>query len=149
MHLQQASLSGQRCHTGVSRGSPRPFSFLQTSLPGAYLQTKPQRKSITEHSRQGNLQTKCVAPNTQGVGRRVVGSVATAAFLTWALRSASAKSMKPADVQRRSKEEENAMFENREGEVCRLQALALSLCLKPCRLQHIMHVLRIICVKEI
>lgn len=117
MSMLQASLSGQRCHTGVSRGSPRPFSFLQTSLPGAYLQTKPQRKSITEHSRQGNLQTKCVAPNTQGVGRRVVGSVATAAFLTWALRSASAKSMKPADVQRRSKEEENAMFENREGEV--------------------------------
>ena len=50
----------------------------------------------------------------------MVGSVATAAFLTWALRSASAKSMKPGDVQQRSRDEENAAFENREGEVTTL-----------------------------
>lgn len=50
----------------------------------------------------------------------MVGSVATAAFLTWALRSASAKSMKPGDVQQRSRDEENAAFDNREGEVTRM-----------------------------
>lgn len=63
------------------------------------------------------MQTCCVAPNTQSIGRRVVGSVAGAAFLTWALQSASAKSMKPGEVEKRSKEEENAVFENRQGEV--------------------------------
>lgn len=47
----------------------------------------------------------------------MVGGVATAAFLTWALQSASAKSMKPGEVQKRSREEENAVFQNRDGEV--------------------------------
>lgn len=50
----------------------------------------------------------------------MVGGVATAAFLTWALQSASAKSMKPGEVQKRSWEEENAVFENRQGEVTSL-----------------------------
>lgn len=63
------------------------------------------------------MTTQCVAPNTQSPGRRVLGGVATAAILTWALQSASAKSMKPGEVQKRSKEEEQAIFENREGEV--------------------------------
>lgn len=47
----------------------------------------------------------------------MVGGVATAALLTWALQSASAKSMKPGEAQKRSREDENAAFENRQGEV--------------------------------
>ena len=99
-------------------GSHRPFSSSHACSQRACLHSTHQRKSGSHNCRHSHIQTQCVAPNTQSVGRRVVGSVATAAFLTWALRSASAKSMKPSEVQRRSKEEENAIFENRDGKVC-------------------------------
>jgi hypothetical protein len=102
----------------VLHGSHRPFSSSHACSQRACLHSTHQRQSTSHSCRHSHIQTQCVAPNTQSVGRRVVGSVATAAFLTWALRSASAKSMKPSEVQRRSKEEENTIFENRDGEVC-------------------------------
>lgn len=117
MPVVQASATGQRCSTGVLHGSHRPFSSSHACSQRACLHSTHQRKSGSHNCRHSHIQTQCVAPNTQSVGRRVVGSVATAAFLTWALRSASAKSMKPSEVQRRSKEEENAIFENRDGKV--------------------------------
>ncbi len=118
--MPQAVVHGHHCQARVSRGSPKPFTSLHTCSHGGRLLSRHQRHGSCKSSRQSAFDTQCVAPNTSSVGRRVVGSVATAAFLTWALRSASAKSMKPADVQRRSKEEENAVFENREGEVSSL-----------------------------
>ncbi len=106
----------------MHHGSHRPFSSSHCSQR-ACLHSTHQHKSSSHNCRHSHMQTQCVAPNSQSVGRRVVGSVATAAFLTWALRSASAKSMKPSEVQRRSKEEENAIFENRDGEVCIMNIL--------------------------
>lgn len=110
--LQQAGVCSQQLSQGASY---KPFTSSQA------IQSDKLCHRLCQHSRrphqQTQFQTQCVAPNTQSVGRRVVGSVATAAFLTWALRSASAKSMKPGDVQQRSRDEDNAVFENREGEV--------------------------------
>ena len=46
-----------------------------------------------------------------------MSGLATAGILTWVLQSANAKSMKPGEVERRSREEESEIFDNREGEV--------------------------------
>lgn len=119
----------------MSRGaSHTPFSSSQAVQTNKFcLKLCPHSK----HShRQRHLQTQCAAPNTQSIGRRVVGSIATATFLTWALRSASAKSMKPGEVQKRSRDEENAAFENREGEVtdCSTELHAITLAVAKCKL---------------
>ncbi|KAL3162231.1 hypothetical protein ABBQ32_009931 [Trebouxia sp. C0010 RCD-2024] len=113
--LQQAGTCSQQLHRGAPVASHTQLtSFKPTPLK--YFCHKPCQHSKRYH-RQSQVHTQCAAPNNQSVGRRVVGGVATAAFLTWALQSASAKSMKPGEVQKRSWEEENAVFENRQGEV--------------------------------
>ena len=110
--VQQAGACGQQMSQGASH---TPFSSSQAVQMQKFCHRLCLHSKHTQ--RQRHVQTQCAAPNTQSIGRRVVGSAATAAFLTWALRSASAKSMKPGEVQKRSREEENAAFENREGEV--------------------------------
>ena len=119
---QQVTACGQhRCHTSSCR-SPTPFTASQAWSNGSRLHIRQsQHTQVARGQRQ--MQTHCVAPNSQSIGRRVVGGVATAAFLTWALQSASAKSMKPGQVQKRSREEEDATFENRQGEVSYMSAV--------------------------
>lgn len=127
--LQQAGACSQHMSRGASH---TPFTSSQA------VQTNKFCHKLCPHSKHSHrqIQTQCAAPNTQSIGRRVVGSVATAAFLTWALRSASAKSMKPGEVQKRSRDEENAAFENREGEVtiCLTALHAFTQALANCKL---------------
>ena len=114
--VTQAVVCSTQAHHSGSSGSRPPFIWAQAQSQRASFYSKQCRLSKGSH-RLRQIQTCCVAPNTQSFGRRVVGGVAGAAFLTWALQSASAKSMKPGEVEKRSREEENAVFENRQGEV--------------------------------
>ena len=112
----QAGACSQHTHQGTPHAS-------HTHLTSKASPTKYLCQHSKRSRQQTQIHTQCVAPNSQSVGRRVVGGVATAAFLTWALQSASAKSMKPGEVQKRSREEEDAAFENRQGEVTNLVQL--------------------------
>lgn len=109
-------------HGRAARGSPVPFSSSQVLAQRACLHS---RNFQSNPHRQSSIQTPCAAHDSQGVGRRWVGGVAAAGFLTWALQSASAKSMKPGEVQKRSRDEESAAFENRQGEVLRFSILLM------------------------
>lgn len=101
--------------SNVTNSTSRAFKPFSCRQPSSKLRQLQCRQSASSNRRP--VATQCTAPTTQSPGRRVLGGVASAAFLTWALRSASAKSMKPGEVQKRSREEEAAIFENREGEV--------------------------------
>lgn len=111
--LMQVTLTrqgGQPCALGSTQ---KPFSSGATRLHTDGIHTR-RHQGV----QRGNpVLTRCESPVSSGLGRRIVSGAATAALVTWIIQSAQAKSMKPEEVQRRSREEENAIFENREGEV--------------------------------
>lgn len=115
--MLQAVQACQTCQCHRAHTFPKPFSSGATRFQTA----RGNRQHSNTHRAQ-LVQTRCQASTSSAVGRRVLSGLATAAVLTWVLQSAQAKSMKPGEVERRSREEETAIFENREGEVHHTEA---------------------------
>ena len=109
--MMQAVASCHACQPAIPRNFCKPFSSGPVSFHTACHKT---RQNCRPHR---SVQTRCQASSSSNMGRRLLTGGATAALAAWIIQSANAKSMKPEEIQRRSREEENAAFDNRQGEV--------------------------------